>query len=61
MKLWVDLESGTFGQSDNIVFIDCTDWTMDEIDYFTNLPDSERSAFSLDIIRLNNNLSPLDG
>lgn len=56
MKFWVDLETGTFGNSNNIVHLDYSDWTMNEIDFFMELPDSERVNFALDIIGINNNV-----
>jgi hypothetical protein len=46
MRVWVDIETGSFGNAENIVFIDVSDWTSDELDNFHEFSDDDRSAFA---------------
>lgn len=53
MKIWVDIESGSFGNADSIVFIDVSDWSIAEIANFSELSDDERSSFANEIYLIN--------
>lgn len=52
MRIWIDLESGTYGNAENLVFVDVNDWNNDEFDKFAELSDSERSEFASDINKI---------
>ena len=53
MRVWVDIETGSFGNAENIVFIDVSDWTTDELDNFHEFSDDDRSAFAHEINVIN--------
>lgn len=52
MKIWIDIESGTYGNAENLVFVDVLDWTNDEFDRFAEMSDSDRSEFASDMNKI---------
>lgn len=52
MKIWIDIESGTYGNFDNLVFLDVSDWNNNEFDSFAEMSDSDRSEFASDINKI---------
>lgn len=52
MKIWIDIETGSYGNGENIVFIDVNDWTNEEFTFFGELTDNERSEFAEDVNKL---------
>lgn len=53
MKIWIDIESGTYGNAENIVFVDISDWTNDELQKFSDLSDDDRSEMAYELNRIN--------
>jgi hypothetical protein len=49
MKIWIDLESGTYGNAENLVFVEVADWTNEEFDRFAEMSDDDRSEFASDV------------
>jgi len=52
MKIWVDISSGSYGNADDIVFIDVDDWTNKEFENLDAMTDDDRSAFAFNISEL---------
>lgn len=52
MKIWIDLESGTYGNAENLVFVNVSDWRNDELDSFAEMSDEDRSEFASDLNRI---------
>jgi hypothetical protein len=48
MVFYVDVFTGTFGLADDIVLVDATDWSENEVENFTIMTDEDRSAFAND-------------
>ena len=53
MKIWVDVASGTYGNADDIVFVDVSDWTNEEFEAFGNQTDDDRSWYAYEIALMN--------
>lgn len=43
--LWLDTDTGTFGDSRTLVLIDTTEWTQDDCDTWECWTDSERNLY----------------
>jgi hypothetical protein len=52
MKIWIDIESGTYGNAENLVFVEVSDWNNDEFDKLAEMSDADRSEFASDINRI---------
>ena len=52
MKIWIDIESGSYGNYENIVVVDISDWSNEELERFGELSDDERSEIAYDINRI---------
>jgi len=48
LVFYVDICSGTFGLADDIVLVDATEWSENEVENFTIMTDEDRSAFAND-------------
>jgi hypothetical protein len=48
-RLWLDTDTGTFGDAATLVVIDTTDWTQDDCDTWENMTDSERNDYGIAI------------
>jgi hypothetical protein len=44
-KLWVDTETGSFGDCSTLVVIDTIHWTSDDCDEWEAMTDRERSSY----------------
>ena len=44
-RLWLDTDTGTFGDAATLVVIDTTDWTQDDCDAWETMTDSERNSY----------------
>ena len=44
-RLWLDTDTGTFGDAATLVVIDTTDWTQEDCDTWENMTDSERNDY----------------
>ena len=51
--LWLDTDSGTYGDAKRLVIIDVSQWGDDEIDVWETMTDSERSGYGIDIVAAN--------
>jgi len=51
--LWIDTDTGTYGDAKRLVFIDVSEWGDDEIGVWETMTDSERQAYGLDIRHAN--------
>jgi len=47
--LWIDTDTGTYGDAKRLVIIDVSEWGDDEIGVWETMTDSERQAYGLDI------------
>jgi hypothetical protein len=52
MRIWIDVSSGTYGDADDLVFVDISDWSNDEVTSFSELSDGERSELAYEISQL---------
>jgi hypothetical protein len=52
MRIWIDVSSGTYGDADDLVFVDISDWSNDEVTSFSELSDNERSELAYEISQL---------
>jgi len=50
--LWIDTDTGTYGDAKRLVIIDVSQWGDDEIGVWENMTDSERSGYGIDIVGL---------
>jgi len=50
--LWIDTDTGTYGDAKRLVIIDVSQWGDDEIGVWETMTDSERSGYGIDIIGL---------
>ena len=46
--LWIDTDTGTYGDAKRLVIIDVSEWGDDEIGVWETMTDSERSGYGLD-------------
>jgi hypothetical protein len=44
-KLWVDTDTGTFGDCSKMVVIDTIHWTVDDCDEWEDMTDRERAQY----------------
>lgn len=51
--LWLDTDSGTYGDAKTCVIIDVSQWGDDDISEWENMTDSERQAYGEDIRHAN--------
>ena len=51
--LWIDTDTGTYGDAKRLVVIDITEWSDDDIGVWESMLDSERQAYGLDIRHAN--------
>ena len=49
MRIWVDVSTGTYGNEDDLVFVDVSDWTNEEFEAFGNQTDNDRSWYAYEI------------
>lgn len=47
-QLWLDTDTGTFGNAATLVMIDTTDWTQEDCDAWECMTDSERNQYADD-------------
>ena len=47
--LWIDTDTGTYGDAKRLVISDVSGWGDDEIGVWETMTDSERQAYGLDI------------
>jgi len=47
--LWIDTDTGTYGDAKRLVIIDVSEWGDDEIGVWETMTDSERQTYGLDI------------
>jgi len=52
MKIWIDVSSGTYGAADDLVFVDVSDWSNEEIEALHEMADDDRSAFGYQLSEL---------
>lgn len=52
MKIWIDVSSGTYGAADDLVFVDVSDWSNEEIEALHEMNDDDRSAFGYQLSEL---------
>ena len=45
-RLWLDTDTGTYGDAATLVIIDTTDWTQDDCDAWETMTDSERNEYA---------------
>ena len=46
--LWIDTDTGTYGDAKRLVIIDVSEWGDDEIGVWETMTDSERNGYGLD-------------
>lgn len=47
-RLWLDTDTGTYGDAVTLVVIDTTDWTQEDCDAWETMTDSERNEYAND-------------
>lgn len=45
--LWLDTDSGTFGDARSLVLLDTTEWSVEDSDVFDEWSDSERNLYGI--------------
>ena len=59
--LWVDTDTGTFGDAKTLVLISTTGWSQEDCDAWECMTDSERNEYGLEYQRYNGQcLNPLE-
>lgn len=48
-RLWLDTDTGTFGDAATLVVIDTTDWTQEDCDIWETFTDRERNDYGIAI------------
>ena len=48
--LWLDTDTGTFGDARTLVLIDTTDWSAEDNDAWECMTDSERGSYGMDYV-----------
>ena len=48
--LWLDTDSGTFGDARTLVLINTTDWSAEDNDAWECMTDAERSRYGVDYV-----------
>ena len=56
--LWLDTDTGTYGDAKRLVIIDVSQWGDDEIGVWETMTDSERSGYGIDIVGLRTTSPP---
>ena len=51
--LWVDIESGTYGNAKNIVTLDLELWADEDVHAWENMTDSERQDYARVVMEAN--------
>ena len=51
--LWLDTDSGTYGDAKRLVVIDVSQWGDDDISEWETMTDSERNGYGIDIVAAN--------
>ena len=51
--LWIDTDTGTYGDAKRLVIIDVSQWGDDEIGVWETMTDSERNGYGIDIVAAN--------
>ena len=51
--IWLDTDSGTYGDAKRLVVIDVSQWGDDEIGVWETMTDSERNGYGIDIVAAN--------
>ena len=51
--IWLDTDSGTYGDAKRLVIIDVSQWGDDEIGVWETMTDSERNGYGIDIVAAN--------
>ena len=51
--LWLDTETGTYGDAKTLVIIDVTTWSDEDISEWEMMTDSERGGYGIDIVAAN--------
>ena len=60
-QLWLDTDTGTFGNAATLVMIDTTDWTQEDCDTWECMTDSERNDYGIEYSTHNGQcLNPLE-
>ena len=52
-RLWLDTDTGTYGDANTLVVIDTTDWTQEDCDTWETMTDSERNHYGCEYKRSN--------
>lgn len=55
MEFYVDMKTGVYGDTDDLLTIDLTNWSQEDIDLFTDLPDNTRISFVNFLINFDEN------
>ena len=59
--LWIDTDSGTYGDARTLVLISTTGWSQEDCDAWECMTDSERNEYGLEYQRYNGQcLNPLE-
>jgi hypothetical protein len=59
--LWVDIESGTYGNAKNIVTLDLELWSDEDVYTWENMTDSERQDYARVVMEANEQtVTPLE-
>ena len=51
--LWLDTDTGTYGDAKRLVIIDVSQWGDDEIGVWETMTDTERNGYGIDIVAAN--------
>ena len=51
--LWLDTETGTYGDAKTLVIIDVTTWSDEDINEWETMTDSERGGYGMDVVAAN--------
>jgi hypothetical protein len=51
--LWLDTETGTYGDAKRLVVIDVTAWSDEDISEWETMTDSERQGYGIDVVAAN--------
>ena len=48
--IWIDTDTGTYGDAKRLVIIDVSQWTDDDISVWETMLDSERNGYGIDYL-----------
>ena len=51
--LWLDTDTGTYGDAKRLVVIDVTNWSDEDISEWETMTDSERKGYGIDVVAAN--------